>query len=233
MSTNIIIIVSVIIAYAGVRYVTRRMTVKRKVVFAGHPSSDDIPNIDISPLPQNDPKYRIGAESVDVSGLEQMVVKGKSLENFGIRDGSIVFVKPIESDRNEELAFLEKLIGRFVVFRIDNARTLKEYPLKNITVVEDGVKLRKAVMILSREDAGTESIIKQFLLDNDKDFACKPEVEQTEEYDRYIKKFRFAASYYREDKYLVMSITYKNGVCKDYSFHSPKWLYGIVEYNTK
>ena len=38
---------------------------------------------------------------------------------------------------------------------------------------------------------------------------------------------------YNEDEYLIMSITYKNGICKDYSFHSPKWLYGIVEYNTK
>ena len=228
MSMNIIIITLAVCAYLGLRLVVKRMTVKRKIVFAGHPSSYDMPNIDISPLPQNDPKYTIGAEVVDVSGLEQMVVKGKSLEPFGIKDNAIVFVREIDLKNCN----LNKLVGRFIVFKIDNERTLQEYPLRNIAIAEDGLKLRKIVKILSNKDDNMEQI-KQFLLDNDNDFINKSESEQVEEYDRYIKKFKFASSYYNEDEYLIMSITYKNGTCKDYSFHSTKWLYGIVEYNTK
>ena len=128
---------------------------------------------------------------------------------------------------------MTKLIGRFIVFKIDNERTLHEYPLKNITIANDGLKLRKVVKLLYTKESDIESQIEKFLLDNDSEFAKKTEEERKKEYDRYIKKYQFASSYYNEDEYLIMSITYKNGICKDYSFHSPKWLYGIVEYNTK
>lgn len=228
MSSIVVIIIAIIVSLA-IRYMSKRMTVKRKIVFAGHPSSSDMPNVDISPLPQNDPKYKIGDEVINVSELEQMVVRGKSLEYFGIKDGAIVFVKKI----GDGFCEFSKLIGRFIVFKIDNQRTLQEYPLKNITIAEDGLKLRKVVKILSKGTTDIETEIKQFLLENDKDFSSKPMDEQTEELSRYLKKFKFASEYYSEDNYLIMSITYRNGVCKDYSFHSPKWLYGIVEYNTK
>lgn len=225
---NIIIITLAVCAYIGLRIIAKKMTIKRKIVYAGHPSSNDIPNIDISPLPQNDPKYTIGTEVVNMAGYEQMVVKGKSLEHFGIKDGAIVFVRKITTTED-----LTKLIGRFIVFKIDNERTLHEYPLKNITIANDGLKLRKVVKLLYTKESDIESQIEKFLLDNDSEFAKKTEEERKKEYDRYIKKYQFASSYYNEDEYLIMSITYKNGICKDYSFHSPKWLYGIVEYNTK
>ena len=233
MSMNTLIIILAIIAYIGFRYITTKMTVKRKIVFAGHPSSHDITNVDVSPLPQNNPQYRIGTETVDTSKLEQMVVKGKSLEPFGIKDGSIVFVRNIKKDNYTTLALLNKLIGRFIVFMIDNERTLQEYPLKNITIAEDGLKLRKVIKVLKKEETEGETNIKQFLSENDYDFANKSEEDQKKELDRYIKKFKFASNYYQEDAFLIMSITYRNGVGKDYSFHSPKYLYGIVEYNTK
>lgn len=224
---NIIIITLAVCAYIALRIVAKKMTVKRKIVYAGHPSSGDIPNIDISPLPQNDPKYTIGNDVVNKYGLEQMVVKGKSLEHFGIKDGAIVFVRKLNPDEE-----LNKLIGRFIVFKIDNERTLREYPLKNIIVAEDGLKLRKVVKLLSKEEANVESQIKNFLLENDNEFVKKTDEEREKEYERYIKKYRFASDYYKNTT-IIMSITYRNGLCKDYSFHSPEWLYGVVEYNTK
>ena len=39
------------------------------------------------------------------------------------------------------------MIGRFVVFNIDNDRTLKEHPLKNI-IVSNGLKTRKVIGIV-------------------------------------------------------------------------------------
>lgn len=227
---NIVIIVLVICIYCVYTLVIRKMTVKRKVVFAGHPLSCETTNVDISPLPQNDPKYIMGTEVVNVAGLEQMVVKGHSLEPFGIKDNAIVFVK---ENTLSDFDSLKRLVGRYIVFKIDNERTLQEYPLRNIAVAEGGLKLRKVVKILSKNEDGIEEQIKQFLVDNDKDYIKKSVDEQQEEYNRYIKKLKFALSYYDKDDFLIMSITYKNGVCKDYSFHSPKWLYGIVEYNTK
>lgn len=226
--TVYIITLAIATAYICMRYITKKMKVKYKIVFAGHPSSD-ISNIDISPLPQNAPKYKLGIEEVDVSNLEQLIVKGKSLEPFGIKDGATVFVKRLEPNPNEEK--LEKLIGRFIVFEIDNERTLKEHPLKNITIAEGGLKLRKVVKIISRTSPDAETVILDFLNHYDNDFQLQSNEEKRNEYDRYLRKYQFAKSYYNDD-FLIMSITYKNGKCKDYSFHSPKFLYGQVEYNT-
>lgn len=228
--TVTIIILAITAAYICMNFITKKMTVKHKIVFAGHPSSD-VSNIDISPLPQNAPKYKLGIAEVDMSNLEQLKVVGKSLEPFGIKDGAIVFVKKIKIENSEKE--LDNLIGRFIVFKIDNERTLKEYPLKNITVTEDGLKLRKVVKIINKRNPNAQNEILDFINQYDTDFQELEATDKRNESDRYLKKFNFAASYYGNDDFLIMSITYKNGEYKDYSFHSPKWIYGIVEYNTK
>mgnify|MGYP000705565898 FL=1 len=232
--TSIIIIVFVIILYSIVRILTSKITVKMRYVFAGHPSSVDNQNIAIFELPKNNPKYKIGNETVNMTGLQQFVVKGKSMEYFGINDGSFIFVKEFKKDEdkdNEE--FLKTLIGRFVVFNIDNDRTVVEYPLKNITIVEGGLKLRKVVGILKNKDTNIKDKINAFLEKNDADYQKFTEEEKKIRCDKYVKKYKFASSYYVNDNNIIMSVTYKGGIEKDYSFHSPTWLYGKVEYNTK
>ena len=105
--------------------------------------------------------------------------------------------------------------------------------MKNITVTEDGLKLRKVVKIINKRSSNAPKDILDFINQYDTDFQELGATDKNNESDRYLKKFDFAASYYNNDDFLIMSITYKNGENKDYSFHSPEWIYGIVEYNTK
>lgn len=49
---------------------------------------------------------------------------------------------------------------------------------------------------------------------------------------KIAKKYKFASDYYSNDQNLIMSITYKYGKEKDLSFHSPRFLFGIVKYNS-
>jgi len=49
---------------------------------------------------------------------------------------------------------------------------------------------------------------------------------------RLWSKYSFASDFYKEDKELVVSVTYKNGEYKDYSFHSLDFLHGVVKYKS-
>ncbi len=234
MSINIIVISLAIIAYICLRLFTRNISVTRRVVFAGSPSFHEMTsNYQSIPIPRNYPQYKLGDKKVNISNFEQLVVSGKSLERFGIKDGSILFVRKIGKEKEIKEEFLKGLIGHFVVFKIDNERILQEYPLKNIVVAEGGLKLRKALLLLEINNSKDNAkLIEKFLEENDDEFKLKSEPDKKNELEKYIKKYSFAATYYSNDKFLIMSITYKNGEYKDYSFHSPEWLYGVVEYNT-
>lgn len=82
---------------------------------------------------------------------------------------------------------LGNLIGRFIVFKIDNERTLKEYPLKNITVTEDGLKLRKVVKIINKRNSNAQNEILDFINQYDTDFQELEATDKKNESDRYLK----------------------------------------------
>lgn len=227
--TNLIILGIGIISYIIVRSLINKSTIKMPVVYAGNPSCGK-PNVREIPLPKNNPIYRDGDIEKDVSELTQLIVEGHSLEPLGIKDGSILFVERI----NYSTAYdLNQLIGRFIVFNIDNERTLREHPLKNITVEEGGLKARKAVKIV-RTKQQQEQFTTELSTFLEKDHEYQKETKEKKDFflQRIVIKYIFASDYYQTDDNLIMSITYKNGKDKDYSFHSPKFLYGIVKYNS-
>lgn len=82
---------------------------------------------------------------------------------------------------------MDNLIGRFIVFKIDNERTLKEYPLKNITVTEDGLKLRKVVKIINKRSSNAPKDILDFINQYDTDFQELGATDKNNESDRYLK----------------------------------------------
>ena len=215
-------------AYLTMRSIIKKSTIEVRVAYAGNPDSCK-PNTRNIPLPKNNPIYRDGDVEVDVSNLIPLIIEGRSLEPLGIKDGSTIFVEKKNDIQDEEL---DNLIGRFVVFNIDNDRTLKEHPLKNI-IVNNGLKARKAIGIVQtklNEEQINDKINE--VMSHDKEFQNL----KSEEKELFIKKiadkYRFASDYYNSDKNLIMSITYKHGKEKDLSFHSPKFLFGIVKYNS-
>lgn len=217
------------VAYLTLRSIIGKTTITVDVAYAGSPDCGK-PNTRNIPLPKNNPIYKDGDVEVDVSKLTPLIIEGLSLEPLGIKNQSTIFVQPEPEQLPDES--LEKLIGRFVVYKIDNERTLKEHPLKNISV-NNGFKARKVVNIVNTklDNIQIEQIIHDFLK-KDLDFQNSTDEEQKAFLDKIVGKYLFASNYYTNDNKLIMSITYKSGKEKDYSFHSPQFLYGVVKYNS-
>lgn len=216
------------VAYLTMRSIIKKSTIEVRVAYAGNPDSCK-PNTRNIPLPKNNPIYRDGDIEVDVSNLTPLIIEGHSLEPLGIKDGSTIFVEKKDDIQDKEL---DNLIGRFVVLNIDNDRTLKEHPLKNI-IVNNGLKARKAIGIVQTK-LDEEQIKNKIdeVMSHDKEFQ-NLEAEKKELFIKKIAdKYRFASDYYNSDENLIMSITYKYGKEKDLSFHSPRFLFGIVKYNS-
>ena len=119
------------VAYLTMRSIIKKSTIEVRVAYAGNPDSCK-PNTRKIPLPKNNPIYRDGDIEVDVSNLTPLIIDGHSLEPLGIKDGSTIFVEENKNENKDDIQNKElaNLIGRFVVFNIDNDRTLKEHPLK-------------------------------------------------------------------------------------------------------
>lgn len=220
------------VAYLTMRSIIKKSTIEVRVAYAGNPDSCK-PNTRKIPLPKNNPIYRDGDIEVDVSNLTPLIIDGHSLEPLGIKDGSTIFVeKEDEKEDDIQKKKLANLIGRFVVFNIDNDRTLKEHPLKNI-IVSNGLKTRK-VMGIVQTKLDEKQIKNQIneIMSSDKEFQHLESDKKEAFITKIAKKYKFASDYYSNDQNLIMSITYKYGKEKDLSFHSPKFLFGIVKYNS-
>lgn len=229
------------VAYLIMRSIIKKSTIEVRVAYAGNPDSCK-PNTREIPLPKNNPIYRNGDIEVDVSNLTPLIIDGHSLEPLGIKDGSIIFVeKKVEKKKDEKKdekkddiqnKELANLIGRFVVFNIDNDRTLKEHPLKNI-IVSNGLKTRKAIGIVQTklDEKQIKNQINE-IMSSDKEFQHLESDKKEAFIAKIAKKYKFASDYYSNDQNLIMSITYKYGKEKDLSFHSPSFLFGIVKYNS-
>lgn len=221
------------VAYLTMRSIIKKSTIEVRVVYAGNPDSCK-PNTRKIPLPKNNPIYRDGDIEVDVSNLTPLIIDGHSLEPLGIKDGSTIFVEENKNENKDDIQNKElaNLIGRFVVFNIDNDRTLKEHPLKNI-IVSNGLKTRKVIGIVQTklDEKQIKNQINE-IMSSDKEFQHLESDKKEAFIAKIAKKYKFASDYYSNDQNLIMSITYKYGKEKDLSFHSPSFLFGIVKYNS-
>ena len=212
------------VAYLTMRSIIKKSTIEVRVAYAGNPDS----------CKPNTPIYRDGDIEVDVSNLTPLIIDGHSLEPLGIKDGSTIFVEENKNENKDDIQNKElaNLIGRFVVFNIDNDRTLKEHPLKNI-IVSNGLKTRKVIGIVQTklDEKQIKNQINE-IMSSDKEFQHLESDKKEAFIAKIAKKYKFASDYYSNDQNLIMSITYKYGKEKDLSFHSPSFLFGIVKYNS-
>lgn len=211
-------------AYLVIRSIVNKATMEVPVVFAGTPMGG-YANSRVIPIPKNRPIYREGEQEIDVSSLKQFVVVGHSLEPLGIRDGDILYVSVEDKEHPTDTKLL---IGRFVVYNIDTERTRVEHPLKTIDVTT-GWKARKVLAVVKTKQENIREEVKKFIAEGEENL-IEADVETCVQ--RVLDKYSFASRYYNEDDELLMSVTYKDGK-KDLSFHSPRYLYGIVKYTSK
>ena len=210
------VIISAIFIYFVIKIATTKRTETVNRAFAGAYDGND--TVAILPKDRNKTIYTEGEEVVDLSEYDRFLISGHSLEKVGVPDGAFVYTKPLG---NEDIY---SICNRFVIFRYDNRRLAKEHP--EITNPIDGYKARKVTAIL--DNNLTQEAFKQRMygiLSSDKD------IKDVDECLGYLwKKYEFASNYYQDEQYLIVSITYKHGECKDYSFHSFSFLHGVVKY---
>lgn len=212
------IAISAFFIYFVIRIATAKRTETVNRAFAGAYDGDD--TVAVVPKQRNKTIYTEGEKVVDLSEYDRFLITGHSLEKAGLADGVFVYTKPLGSED------IYSICNRFVIFRYDNRRLAVEHPeIKNPV---EGYKARKAVTVF--ENNLTEDMFRQRMggiLSADKDI---------EDADKCMKslwdKYLFASKYYSEEKELIVSITYKNGEYKDYSFHSGSFLSGVVRYKS-
>lgn len=219
---SIIAILMAVVGWLLLNYFADNTTMKVQTAFAGVPTPK-VPSEVSCELPKREVKTYMGSEAVSLSNLERIIIKGHSLEKLGILDNSMAYVS-LWNDKNT----IESLPGRFIILNIDNERTIREHPLEPSYFHSDGKKARKVLKIV---DVGMDSDAVSKLCDNllkDLD-----EVEQRRLEMEIRTKYEFASQYYgdRKDKKLIMSLTYRrDGRDLGFSFHSPRYLYGVIEY---
>lgn len=214
----IYIIASVILLYFVIRIVTSNRTAYVNVAFAG--SYDGSERVEEVHVERNRPIFTEGEKIVDLSGYDQYYIKGISLVKAGLPDKVFVYTLPLKNES------VYTIINRFVIFSYDVKRLTIEHP--EISNPVDGFKARKVVSIF--ENGLPENDFKLRMIDilNNDD-----EIENKECCLEHLwQKYSFASDFYKDDKELIVSITYKKGEYKDYSFHSVKFLKGIVKYKS-
>lgn len=163
--------------------------------------------------------YTENGVEVDLSAMRKFFIDGTSLEKAGLADKTIVY-----TDNNYDVNNLNSLANLFIVLRIDNDRIQKEHP--EIDQRIEGFKARLLVSSFPtkmQKDAFEKKM--RCILEKDS------EVEDIDACIEHLwKKYTFASEYYKDDQILLVSITYKNGDTKDYSFHSANYLEGVVRF---
>jgi len=214
--TYFYLIVAAVLIYIIIRFVLPAPEETVKVAFAGVNYGGSA--IRKRPQGNNKTVYTEGENTIDLSSYEKFVIEGNSLEEAGLREGTVVYVLPWKNSS------VYLLLQRFVVLRFDNERTAVEHPDKCSFI--DGYKVRKIVALfptgLSQRDFEERMLS---LVEKDSDIQDKVSAVH-----KLWKKYQFASNYYKEDGQLTVSLTYKNGVEKDYSFHSTRFVHGIVGY---
>ena len=212
------IILFLFLIYFVVLVLSRKQFDNIPVAFAGAYNGTDT-TMKISKS-RNPVIYTEGDKPIDLDNFTRYIISGKSLEKLGIENGMFVYTVP-------PLDELSLLTDRFVVFRYDNDRLAVEHPeIKNPV---DSFKARKVIDIIPTAISygQFEKLIYPTL-------SADNEIKDKDECLKCLwEKYSFASGFYSEDKSLIISVTYKdNGTRKDYSFHSPRFLEGIIRYKS-
>lgn len=200
------------------------------IAYAGSPTSSAIEKK--MSASQYATVFREGNVKKDMTGLTPFLIEGNSLEPEGIKDGATVYVdQNIEQDlvnRNINL-----FIGRFVILEIDDERYRLEYPEKSIRIKE-GFKIRKVLNFFDAE-ISKEIFTRQIndLIDKFNNSPYPNCIQERADFIEHLyNKFERMKNYYRNEEKIMVSVTYKEGLYRDFSFHSPRFIKGIVKYVT-
>lgn len=194
---------------------SRQRTVPVKIAYAG--SADDSPTVKKVAAPRNNTIFTSNGERVNLSGYDCFLISGNSLERQGLTSGTFVYTtKPTD--------VISEVRGKFVIFRYDVARQAVEHP--DMVVCADSFKARKGVTTIATGlDRKHFEEAMSPIIQNDSEIADK-----TAALNSLWEKYSFASDFYKDKERLIVSLTYRQGRDKTYSFHSPKFLVGIVRY---
>lgn len=198
------IIISAFFIYFVIRIATAKRTEVVNRAFAG--AYDGNGTVAILPKDRNKTIYTEGESVIDLSDFDKFLITGNSLEKVELSDSTFVYTKPLGDDD------IYSICNHFVIFKYDN----------------DEYRARKVVAILETNLSKTnfEEKFKGILMSD-------TDVTDVDDCLKYLwKKYEFASDYYKEDKELIISMTYNSEQCKDYSFHSVHFLYGVVRYKS-
>ena len=138
------------------------------------------------------------------------------------REKEKILMERLENKDDFDSRTYEKVIN---MDYLDEDRLYKEQP--ECEIPDRALIIRKVITKLPtvlNPDIVKERFLKDILeIDDEKH-------ENVDPYDIYIK-YKFASEYYKNEEYLIVAMTYKNGY-KDYSFHSVYSLRGVVKYKS-
>lgn len=188
--------------------------------FAGKPCGQE--TTEVVSISRHMTRHKCQGKNVRFFNYVPFLIKGPSLEREGLPDHTLIYV-----DTNLDMSSLIRYIDRFIILKIDTLRSQKEHPEKEFSIKE-GFKARKMVGIfLSRMNRQEFTEQMSAILRKDREVT---EASYEDVMKRMWEKYSFASQYYKDDKNIIVSLTYKDGLVKDYSFHSPKFLYGVGRY---
>ena len=226
MQTFIIIFGAVII-YLVIKWLSQKATITVPTAYAGSPRRD-IPVLETLPLNYYPVRTYIDEKRIRVYNLIKIIIRGKSLEKFGIKDKSLVYVDKWNLKDSSDYSKLRTLIGNIVILNIDNERTALEHPFEKDFFNSSGYKARNVILIVDRGVSKSDLLGKLKFLNTPHDDYPK-DIEEFK--NRIYEKYKFASDFYPDDSNLIMSMTYRNdGTKLGFSFHSPKFIYGVVKH---
>ena len=222
MTMLFLVILICAIGWFVITLMSKNATIELSTAYAGTPKPRVPAKIKYN-LPKRKVCSFIGGERIDLSKFESIIIKGRSLEKLGVKDNSIAYCSLWNKENS-----LDDLRGRLIILDIDNERTIKEHPMNLDYFHSNGKKARKVLQIVSSSMSEVE--LQECIDSIFKNGFCE---DKKEELEREIKsKYAFASEYYSKgEQKLIMSLTYRNdGKDLGFSFHSPQFLYGVIEY---
>lgn len=213
--------------YLVIKWLSQKATVTVPTAFAGSPKRD-IPTEETLPISYYPVHTYMDGKRISVFKYVKIIIRGRSLEKFGIKDKSLVYVSKWNKKDSSLIEKLKSLIGKIVILSIDNERTAIEHPLDPNFFNSAGFKARKAILIVDRDLSRDKLLEKLTFLNNpNDDFPDDMEALK----NRIVEKYMFVNGFYTNESNFIMSITYRNdGTKLGFSFHSPKFIYGIVQH---